>query len=290
MIAAMAARTTNVRFIGRRADRAVLRPAPPRRGPRRARPPQPRPGRPHRRRRLRARGVRDVRRAHEGAGRAGHRGRHHAEGGVHRRAVRVPGPHRARDAGALPARRPRASRLGGSSEAAARRAARIADGFLPSIPEVWEFYRDEMQRLGQPDPGPCPIGENRTVALAEDAERGLGARWPRTSSTRPTPTARGRPRTTSARRTASSTASTRCGRPAPTRAHARPVRRRAAGGAVPVRDVPPDVRRHPARPGVVEPAPLRARGDAGVRMSGWRPAGAGKLPACSGGCASWRSA
>ena len=62
--------------------------------------------------------------------------------------------------------------LGGSSEAAARRAARIADGFLPSIPEVWEPYRDEMLLLGKPDPGPCPMGQMRTVALATDADRG----------------------------------------------------------------------------------------------------------------------
>jgi alkanesulfonate monooxygenase SsuD/methylene tetrahydromethanopterin reductase-like flavin-dependent oxidoreductase (luciferase family) len=62
--------------------------------------------------------------------------------------------------------------LGGSSEAAARRAARIADGFLPSVPEVWDFYRDEVQLLGRPDPGPSPTGQNRTVALAEDVEKG----------------------------------------------------------------------------------------------------------------------
>ncbi len=62
--------------------------------------------------------------------------------------------------------------LGGSSEPAARRAARIADGFIPSVPEVWDFYRDEVQRLGRPDPGPSPIGSNRTVALAEDVESG----------------------------------------------------------------------------------------------------------------------
>jgi alkanesulfonate monooxygenase SsuD/methylene tetrahydromethanopterin reductase-like flavin-dependent oxidoreductase (luciferase family) len=62
--------------------------------------------------------------------------------------------------------------LGGSSEPAARRAARIADGFIPSVPEVWQFYRDEVQQLGRPDPGPCPIGANRTVALAEDVELG----------------------------------------------------------------------------------------------------------------------
>jgi alkanesulfonate monooxygenase SsuD/methylene tetrahydromethanopterin reductase-like flavin-dependent oxidoreductase (luciferase family) len=62
--------------------------------------------------------------------------------------------------------------LGGSSQVAAERAARIADGFIPSVPEVWPFYRDEVQRLGRPDPGPCPIGSNQTVALAEDADRG----------------------------------------------------------------------------------------------------------------------
>jgi len=63
--------------------------------------------------------------------------------------------------------------LGGSSEPAARRAARLGVGFMPSMPAVWEFYRDEALSLGQPDPGPCPIGEtNRIVALAEDAERG----------------------------------------------------------------------------------------------------------------------
>ena len=62
--------------------------------------------------------------------------------------------------------------LGGSSEAAARRAARIADGFIPSVPEMWEYYRDEVQVLGRPDPGPCPIPSNQVVALAEDPERG----------------------------------------------------------------------------------------------------------------------
>jgi len=61
--------------------------------------------------------------------------------------------------------------LGGSSEPAARRAARIADGFIPSVPEVWEFYRDEVQKLGRADPGPSPVGENQVVALAEDPEQ-----------------------------------------------------------------------------------------------------------------------
>ena len=62
--------------------------------------------------------------------------------------------------------------LGGSSEPAARRAARIADGFIPSVPEVWDFYRDEVQVLGRADPGPSPIGGTNVVALADDAESG----------------------------------------------------------------------------------------------------------------------
>ena len=62
--------------------------------------------------------------------------------------------------------------LGGSSEPAARRAARIADGFVPSVPEVWDFYRDEVQKLGRPDPGPPMFGATRTVMLAEDPEEG----------------------------------------------------------------------------------------------------------------------
>jgi len=61
--------------------------------------------------------------------------------------------------------------LGGSGEPAARRAARIADGFIPSVPEVWEHYRDEVRKLGRPDPGPSPFGENRVTALATDPEK-----------------------------------------------------------------------------------------------------------------------
>jgi alkanesulfonate monooxygenase SsuD/methylene tetrahydromethanopterin reductase-like flavin-dependent oxidoreductase (luciferase family) len=62
--------------------------------------------------------------------------------------------------------------LGGSSKAAAERAARISDGFMPSDASVWQYYVDEMLRLGKTDPGPCPMGAVVTVALAEDAERG----------------------------------------------------------------------------------------------------------------------
>ena len=43
--------------------------------------------------------------------------------------------------------------LGGNSEAAARRAARYADGFMPVGAKWWAPYRDEMVKLGK-DPGP----------------------------------------------------------------------------------------------------------------------------------------
>lgn len=64
--------------------------------------------------------------------------------------------------------------LGGASEPAARRAARIADGFVPSSPEFWEFYRDEMIKLGKPDPGPGMVGNAEVTALASNPE----AAWP----------------------------------------------------------------------------------------------------------------
>ena len=62
--------------------------------------------------------------------------------------------------------------LGGSSEAAARRAARIADGFQPSVPDVWEHYRDELVKLGKPDPGPIRQNHTVTTFLAEDVDEG----------------------------------------------------------------------------------------------------------------------
>lgn len=64
--------------------------------------------------------------------------------------------------------------LGGSSEPAARRAARIADGFVPADPECWEFYRDECLVLGKPDPGPTFTGTADVVVLAEDPDTA----WP----------------------------------------------------------------------------------------------------------------
>jgi alkanesulfonate monooxygenase SsuD/methylene tetrahydromethanopterin reductase-like flavin-dependent oxidoreductase (luciferase family) len=68
--------------------------------------------------------------------------------------------------------------LGGSSEAAARRAARIADGFMPSEPQFWEFYADECKQLGKPDPGPFPGGDTSTTTIALDPEKGWEQRAP----------------------------------------------------------------------------------------------------------------
>jgi hypothetical protein len=62
--------------------------------------------------------------------------------------------------------------LGGSSEVAARRAARLGVGFLPVSADVWAFYRDEVQVLGGGDPGESIVGENYTLALFDDVERG----------------------------------------------------------------------------------------------------------------------
>ena len=60
--------------------------------------------------------------------------------------------------------------LGGSSEGAARRAARIADGFLPSLPEFWDHYRDEVIKLGNPDPGPASSGSPGYLHITHDAD------------------------------------------------------------------------------------------------------------------------
>ncbi len=68
--------------------------------------------------------------------------------------------------------------MGGASEGAARRAARIADGFVPSDPACWEFYRDEMVKLGKPDPGPGMVGSSEVTALASDTEAGWQAMAP----------------------------------------------------------------------------------------------------------------
>jgi alkanesulfonate monooxygenase SsuD/methylene tetrahydromethanopterin reductase-like flavin-dependent oxidoreductase (luciferase family) len=52
-----------------------------------------------------------------------------------------------------PAQRPRPGlTLGGSSPAAAERAARLADGFRPVVPELMRDYAQALERLGKPAP------------------------------------------------------------------------------------------------------------------------------------------
>jgi alkanesulfonate monooxygenase SsuD/methylene tetrahydromethanopterin reductase-like flavin-dependent oxidoreductase (luciferase family) len=65
--------------------------------------------------------------------------------------------------------------MGGSSAAAARRAARLADGFLPSLPEYHDVYREACRELGKPDPGPAPATLGNFVHVAEDPD----AAWQR---------------------------------------------------------------------------------------------------------------
>lgn len=62
--------------------------------------------------------------------------------------------------------------MGGSSEGAARRAARLGMPFMPTDGGVWEFYRTETVGLGRPDPGPYLGGDTSFVHLARDVEHG----------------------------------------------------------------------------------------------------------------------
>ena len=60
--------------------------------------------------------------------------------------------------------------MGGSSRPAARRAANHADFFIPSGPEIFELYREELRALGKPDPGPMPEAPSTVHFVAEDPD------------------------------------------------------------------------------------------------------------------------
>ena len=61
--------------------------------------------------------------------------------------------------------------LGGSSGAAARRAARIADGWRPPLdPRLWTPYREEGIALGKPDPGAFAAYGPTFLWIAHDAD------------------------------------------------------------------------------------------------------------------------
>lgn len=61
--------------------------------------------------------------------------------------------------------------LGGASAAAARRAARIADGFLPVRNRHYEHYQRAMVEEGHPAPPPLPRPGPAFLYVAEDPER-----------------------------------------------------------------------------------------------------------------------
>ncbi|MEH6593720.1 MAG: LLM class flavin-dependent oxidoreductase [Pseudomonadales bacterium] len=60
--------------------------------------------------------------------------------------------------------------MGGSSKPAARRAARDADFFIPSGPEIFEYYREELKNQGKPDPGPMPAAPSTVTFVSEDPD------------------------------------------------------------------------------------------------------------------------
>lgn len=65
--------------------------------------------------------------------------------------------------------------MGGGSEVAARRAARYADHFIPTLPEFHTIYREERVKLGKPDPGPPSRTAGNFLYVAEDPD----AAWQR---------------------------------------------------------------------------------------------------------------
>ncbi len=60
--------------------------------------------------------------------------------------------------------------MGGSSKPAARRAAREADFFVPSGPEIFEYYRQALIAQGKTDPGPMPSAPSTVTFVAEDPD------------------------------------------------------------------------------------------------------------------------
>jgi alkanesulfonate monooxygenase SsuD/methylene tetrahydromethanopterin reductase-like flavin-dependent oxidoreductase (luciferase family) len=76
--------------------------------------------------------------------------------------------------------RPRGPKLamGGSSEAAARRAARLKVSFRPSTNDVWEVYRSARIELGGTDPGGFLGGDTTATFLAADVEAAWDAIGP----------------------------------------------------------------------------------------------------------------
>lgn len=60
--------------------------------------------------------------------------------------------------------------LGGSSDAAARRAARLGVGYQPSNGDSWPAFRAECEVQGRPDPGDYLGGDTTVVIVASDPD------------------------------------------------------------------------------------------------------------------------
>lgn len=60
--------------------------------------------------------------------------------------------------------------MGGASAPAARRAARLADHFIPSQDQYWDIYRDERVALGKSDPGEAHKSTGNACFVAEDPD------------------------------------------------------------------------------------------------------------------------
>ncbi len=60
--------------------------------------------------------------------------------------------------------------LGGSSDAAARRAARLGVGYQPSSGDSWEAFRTACVEAGRPDPGGYLGGDSSVTVVASDPD------------------------------------------------------------------------------------------------------------------------
>jgi alkanesulfonate monooxygenase SsuD/methylene tetrahydromethanopterin reductase-like flavin-dependent oxidoreductase (luciferase family) len=61
--------------------------------------------------------------------------------------------------------------IGGSSEASARRAARLGDNYFPAAPGLLEIFQEERRRLGLDVPLPPPQRGPLFLFVSEDPER-----------------------------------------------------------------------------------------------------------------------
>jgi alkanesulfonate monooxygenase SsuD/methylene tetrahydromethanopterin reductase-like flavin-dependent oxidoreductase (luciferase family) len=68
--------------------------------------------------------------------------------------------------------------MGGSSDGAARRAARLGVGYSPSSGDSWEAFRSECLALGRDDPGPHHGKDSTATIVAADVEEGWAAIGP----------------------------------------------------------------------------------------------------------------